>query len=236
MGMNMVNLLKTEFYKCFHNRGFWGMEVFSVLLSSLLLLDSERMTANLFLGSLYNTPLLYFLTILSGALLIGNDFGEKTLYCYISSGHKRSHVVLAKALIYQAACMAILGVPLLIHGLAGALGLKKAAIMPEDVLITGVVVFVSIAAMCMMPFFFAFLFRDMGRTLTVPMVIFFLMIFVLNQDQTQHLSTILPMGQLRLISKQQLTVGAVSIITMDAVWIVSLYFGAHFLFCRSDLN
>ena len=35
-------------------------------------------------------------------------------------------------------------------------------------------------AMCLLPFFFALLFRDIGKTLAVPMVLFFLMIFLIS--------------------------------------------------------
>ena len=63
----MSNLLKAEFYKLFHSRYFWGIGLFNFLLSSILLLDSYGETANLFLASLYNIPLLYFLTIVFAA-------------------------------------------------------------------------------------------------------------------------------------------------------------------------
>lgn len=48
--------------------------------------------------------------------------------------------------------------------------------------------------------FFAFIFRDMGKTLTVSMVLFFVMIFLLNSESAQIISRIIPMGQLRLIA------------------------------------
>ena len=36
----MSNLLKAEFYKLFHSWYFWGIGLFNLLLSSVLLLDS----------------------------------------------------------------------------------------------------------------------------------------------------------------------------------------------------
>ena len=47
-------------------------------------------------------------------------------------------------------------------------------------LYTVLAVVVSLFAMCLLPFFFALLFRDIGKTLAVPMVLFFLMIFLMN--------------------------------------------------------
>jgi hypothetical protein len=38
----MSNLLKTELYKLFHSWYFWGIGIFNLLLSSILLLDSKE--------------------------------------------------------------------------------------------------------------------------------------------------------------------------------------------------
>ena len=54
----MSNLLKAEFYKLFHSWYFWGIGLFNLLLSSVLLLDSVGETSNLFFASIYNMPIL----------------------------------------------------------------------------------------------------------------------------------------------------------------------------------
>ena len=43
----MSNLLKTELYKLFHSWYFWGIGIFNLLLSSILLLDSKERSSNL---------------------------------------------------------------------------------------------------------------------------------------------------------------------------------------------
>ena len=48
----MSNLLKAEFYKLFHSWYFWGIGLFNLLLSSVLLLDSVGETSNLFFASI----------------------------------------------------------------------------------------------------------------------------------------------------------------------------------------
>lgn len=212
------------------------MEAFSFLLSSLLLLDSDGRTENLFFASLYNVPLLYFLTIIFNALFIGTEFGDKTLHSYISAGHKRGHILFAKAFIYQVACMAMLILPLLVHGLIGVFRLETTVITMKELGIIGITVITSMLAMGMLPFFCAFLFRDLGRTLTVPIVLFFLMILGLNGKQAMELSILLPMGQLRLISLQQRMVPSFYLLGIDLLWMVILYSGAHVIFCCSDLK
>ena len=101
---------------------------------------------------------------------------------------------------------------------------------------TVLAVVVSLFAMCLLPFFFALLFRDIGKTLAVPMVLFFLMIFLMNGDQALFISRILPMGQLRLIALQQFTPSMVQFVFTDFLWIFILYFGAYLGFRHSDLK
>ena len=80
----MSNLLKTELYKLFHSWYFWGIGIFNLFLSTILLLDSKGKSSNLIMASLYNVPLLYFLIIVFIALFIGSDLGRRTLNTYIT--------------------------------------------------------------------------------------------------------------------------------------------------------
>lgn len=232
----MSNLLRAEFYKLSHSWYFWGIGLFNLFLSSILLLDSNEETSNFFFASLYNTPLLYFLTIVFAALFVGNDLEQRTMYLYISAGHKRSYVILTKTVVYEVACAAILFFPLFIHGFVGVLFHQKLFTTIDSVFIAPTAIVFSTLAMCMLPLFFSFIFRDIGKTLTVPMIIFFLMIFLMNGDQEQIITSILPMGQIRLISLQQLSLTNTCLIIIDFLWIFVLYLGAYMGFVRSDLK
>ena len=55
----MANLLRTEWYKLWHSWYFWGIGIFTFLLSSILLLDSKGKTSNLVMASLYNLSLIH---------------------------------------------------------------------------------------------------------------------------------------------------------------------------------
>lgn len=232
----MSNLLKTELYKLFHSRYFWGIGIFNLLLSSVLLLDSKGKTSNLFLASLYNTPLLYFLIIVFASLFVGNDFSGKTLHLYIMAGHKRNRVFLAKVIVYQIGCIIILALPLFIHELIRLFCTRETFIAIDGTLVTIVLTAFSMMAMCILPLFLAFIFRDIGRTLAVSMILFFLMIFFMNGNNAQEIMRILPMGQLRLISLQQLHSADIYIIVTDILWNFILCLGASIIFCRADLK
>ena len=70
------------------------------------------------MGSLYNLPQIYFISILFAALFIGEDFENRTISSFISAGHKRGDVFFAKALSYLTASTALLAVPVLFHSAA----------------------------------------------------------------------------------------------------------------------
>ena len=89
----MSNLLKTELYKLFHSWYFWGIGIFNLLLSSILLLDSKERSSNLIMASLYNIPLLYFLSIVFIALFCYT-------YSILLSNKKRRLYVQRKYIFY----------------------------------------------------------------------------------------------------------------------------------------
>lgn len=169
----MANLLRTEWYKLWHSWYFWGIGIFTFL-SSILLLDSKGKTSNLVMASLYNTPLLYFLIIVFIALFIGNDLGGRTLNAYLTAGHKRGYVFWAKVMVSQIGCILILTVPLLIHEIIGRFGMKERFPEISGTFTVAFQILFVVITMCALPVVLAFVFRDMGKTLAVSMVLFFL--------------------------------------------------------------
>lgn len=177
-------------------------------------------------------PILYFLTIIFSALFVGNDFGRRTLQSYINVGHRRGKILFAKLVVHQIACMVILSFPLLLHSIIGTF-VTKGALASIGIV---VMVIASQFAMCLLPFFFAFIFRDIGKSMAVPMVLFFLMVFLMNGDQAQLISQILPMGQLRLMALQQSNISGGQFMFSDFLWVLALCLGTYLWFRRSDLK
>ncbi|MFR4630318.1 MAG: hypothetical protein ACLT8Q_13680 [Lachnospiraceae bacterium] len=137
-----------------------------------------------------------------------------------------------KLVVHQIACMVILSFPLLLHSIIGAF-VTKGALESIDIV---VMVIASQFAMCLLPFFFAFIFRDIGKSMAVPMVLFFLMAFLMNGDQAQLISPILPMGQLRLMALQQSNISGGQFMFSDFLWVLALCLGTYLWFRRSDLK
>lgn len=144
----------------------------------------------------------------------------------------KRHILFAKLVVHQIACMVILSFPLLLHSIIGTF-VTKGALASIGIV---VMVIASQFAMCLLPFFFAFIFRDIGKSMAVPMVLFFLMVFLMNGDQTQLISQILPMGQLRLMALQQSNISGGQFMFSDFLWVLALCLGTYLWFRRSDLK
>ncbi|WP_426742007.1 ABC transporter permease [Mediterraneibacter faecis] len=166
----MSNLLKTELYKLFHSWYFWGIGIFNLLLSSILLLDSKERSSNLIMASLYNIPLLYFLSIVFIALFIGSDFSGRTLNTYITAGHKRSSIFRVKLIVSQIGCIIILVFPLFVHGIISQFYIGEKLFWNDSTYTMVLLTLFAMITLCALPMFFAFIFRDMGKTLTVATV------------------------------------------------------------------
>lgn len=231
----MANLLRTEWYKLWHSWYFWGIGIFTFLLSSILLLDSKGKTSNLVMASLYNTPLLYFLIIVFIALFIGNDLGGRTLNAYLTAGHKRGYVFWAKVMVSQIGCILILTVPLLIHEIIGRFGMKEkisgnfryfycgfsnTVCCNHHVCITG--------RSC-------FCFPRYGKNTGSFHGSVFSYDFLMNGQHAESLIRILPMGQLRLIALQKFDRTTVPL-SLDFLWMFILYYSAGRIFLHADLK
>ena len=214
----MNNLLKAESYKLLHNKSFWGLFLFSFVLGSIMLFDSNRLTDDMLDASLYNIPLMYFLIIIFAVPFIGEDFGNRTIHSFVSGGHKRMDVLLAKTVIYLSASEGILVGPLLFHSFIG--------IVMGSVEVVAVTEFLEKIG----------LIKDIGRTLAIPMALFFLMIFALNSDYSSQIAVLLPMGQLRLLSLNELWVSKIMILGIDVLWIFLLYIISYIGLRHCDLK
>ncbi|MFR9235092.1 MAG: hypothetical protein ACLVLH_19750 [Eisenbergiella massiliensis] len=94
----------------------------------------------------------------------------------------------------------------------------------------------AVCAMGSLPFFLAFVCRDVGKTLSLGMSAFFLMIFLLNLPDAQLLAPFIPMGQLRFLSLGQLAIPFTQLVFVDAAWVFLCFAGAGIIFCHADLK
>ena len=189
-------------------------------------------------ASLSNVPLLMPLTSVYGALYLGKDFADRTLYSAICAGHTRSHIFFSKALVFIAGSNLILLVqPVLIislntwiHGWGHLSFESDFKYLISLLLITAVLN----AAMCAVSLLIAFSCRDVGRTLTIPALIYFLTIFLLNGPQAHKIARFIPLGQLRLVIGSSSSSGA-ALLTGGSVLLL-FCLAAAWLFNRAELT
>lgn len=227
----MINLLKAQYYKLLHKQSFWGLLLFSLVLGSLLLLDSRNTTADLLKGSLYNLPQMYFIPLIFTALFVGKILkaGRSTAWSApaIREGRFFHHRFILSDGMYRSVCASSV-VSLYSCGCAWAKSfppLRRTSAYPCRDSCHG-----NAAA------FIVFLFRDTGKAFAIPMVLFFLMIFVLNSSYAPAASIVLPMGQLRLLALDEVTFPVWLPLGIDCFWIVLSCLIACGSFCRSELK
>lgn len=234
----MYNLLKAEFYKLWRQKSFWCILFLIFLVGSVMMLDRGMPTSafNCFLSFLYNIPILYFFVIVFCVSYIGESFETRTIHTCISEGHNRITILSAKMISYLTACIILLLFPLFIAFLTGlAIFGINAPFLPSIFLET-VILFLAVIAMCMIPFLTAFLFMDLGKALTVPIVIFFIFLFLLNSNQAEFYSFILPMGQIRCLSLNLGMNLSLKLVVIDVLWILFCCLSAATAFYRKDLK
>lgn len=234
----MSQLFKSEFYKLIRQKSFWGLTVFSCLLSSILLLDGSFPTdARAFFDhALYALPLLYVLIMVFVALFVGKDFDTRTIQAYVCAGHKRGNILLAKVIVLLVGSSAILFFPVILHTVTGYILYEIPGSGTTPIIMKSAMVFWIIIAMGMLPCLFVFLIKDVGKTLTLLLILYFIMLFLLNGRHYRLMAFCLPMGQLRLLSLNQLSGFYVSAFLTDCIWILVCYSLAYWNFSRSDLK
>ena len=109
-------------------------------------------------------------------VMIGNEFDQRQIQGYIAAGHKRFEVFAGKLTVYLLGSVGIMLGTLLLDGLAGLL-------IRGEAIDFGTVLFLipSFIAIAVVPAFFAFLFKDIGKTLGSGLVCFVLMIASVNK-------------------------------------------------------
>lgn len=168
-------------------------------------------------------------------LVTGLAFPTRTLNTYITAGHKRSSIFRVKLIVSQIGCIIILVFPLFVHGIISQFYIGEKLFWNDSTYTMVLLTLFAMITLCALPMFFAFIFRDMGKTLTVSMVLFFVMIFLLNSESAQIISRIIPMGQLRLISLQKVY-STNFCLFVDFLWNFILYFIAGSAFLHTDLK
>lgn len=227
----MTKVIRAEIYKIFHSFHLWGIALGYLFLNSILVHDHTDEMSFMRSG-MYPIPFLIFFMVALAIVMIGNEFDQRQIQGYIAAGHKRFEVFAGKLTVYLLGSVGIMLGTLLLDGLAGLL-------IRGEAIDFGTVLFLipSFIAIAVVPAFFAFLFKDVGKTLGSGLVCFVLMIASVNTQGIKEHAIFLPYGHSLLgYAAELLPEDRTWLLLIDLVWIAVFVIGSYIAVRRSDLK
>lgn len=241
----MINLFRTEVYKLFLSKSFWIVFIMSTLFGITMTSDSHTfITGYENIGvSFYYACLLMVFPILLGAISFGNDFLDRTINSTVCAGHSRFKIFVCKVSAYLIGVnLVILFSPIvnvilniILHRYTTVYFINEGNILAKTIITTSLLGM----AMSSISIFAAFIFRDIGKTVGISVVIYFINISLLNStnDITTTIFRFLPLAQARLILYRPLIhnqfkeAGLIGIITI--LFFLSI---SYFCFKKTELR
>ncbi|WP_411677573.1 hypothetical protein [Caproicibacter sp.] len=236
----MGKLFHAERYKLFHDTTFWITLVVIIAINIIVISGSAifSMSGNQALSEMMRKEILTILiSCIYGGLFIGSDFADRTLYHALMAGKSRVAVLLAKTSAFLIAIDVILFLfPLFLtitctvrNGWGTVLSpgaILQLAGLIAALLILGFAIgtFSLLAAVC---------FRDVGRTIGIPIILYFVMILLLNGSHANMLAHVFPAGILLLMVNG--TVSPAYGILVGILWSVSLFAISSLIFRNEEL-
>ena len=226
----MTKVIRAEVYKIFHSFHLCGIALGYLFLNSILVHDHTDEMSFMRSG-MYPIPFLIFFMVALAIVMIGNEFDQRQIQGYIAAGHKRFEVFAGKLTVYLLGSVGIMLGTLLLDGLAGLL-------IRGEAIDFGMVLFLipSFIAIAVVPAFFAFLFKDIGKTLGSGLVCFVLMIASVNTAGISDKAVYLPYGHSLLGYSEALPADRTGLLLLDLAWIAVFVIGSYVAVCRSDLK
>lgn len=236
----MGRLLHAEFYKLVHDRIYW-ITLAAILFFNLILL-SGRSVLN-FTGqealaeSMKKEIATVLIVCIYEGLFIGDDFASRTLYHGLSAGKSRNSVLFAKSAVSLIAADGLLFLfPLLLIltcTVKNGWG-ASASVQPQRMIFLTIAFLILGFAIGGISLLAAVCFRDIGRTIGLPILLYFFMILLLNGPASPAFSRILPAGILVLLVNGSLS-PAYGIL-LGLLWVAALQGLSILIFHRAELR
>ena len=237
----MKNLLRAETYRLFHDRVFWAILVGIIAFYMMLLSGSAifSLPGQKALSEIMKKEIIAVLiSCLYGGPFLGGGFADRTLYHGLLTGKSRGTVLCTQFIVFSIAAEVLLYCfPLLLvvtctvrngwgaavsAGLAGHLVGAAAAFLILGVAIGAVSLLASVC------------FRDVGRTIGIPIVLYFGMILLLNSPDASTFMRIFPVGILILVTEG--TVSPAYGALLGGIWSGLLFAVSALVFRRAELR
>lgn len=237
----MGRLLRTEWYKLFHDKIFMITLAACVLFNGVIFSGSPILNcsgAEALRQCMKKEIMTAMIVCIYGGIFLGSDFADRTMYHGLTAGQSRSAVLQAKIIVFSAAAGLLLFLfPLLLtvicttrNGWGAAAGtgliLHIVGIVLALLLLGFAISAISLpAAVC---------FRDVGRTIGIPIVLYFIVIILLNSAYAPQLSRLFPISAVMLVADG--TVSPVYGMWLGLAWFALLAAASTLIFRRAELR
>lgn len=237
----MGKLLCSEKYKLLRDKIYWITLAAVVLFNVMLFSGTEALH---FSGDKALTEVMKkeiitaMITCIFGGLSIGGDFADRTLYHGLMVGKSRNSVLFAKSIVFAVAADGLLFLFPLLFVLTCTIkngwGMAVSREMVFQPIATVLALLILGFAISEVSLLAAVCFRDVGRTIGVPIIWYFVMILFLNSADAPVFSRIFPIGILILVSDG--TVPAAYGMLLGAIWSGLLVVLSALIFRRAELR
>ena len=237
----MGNLLRAEWYKLFHDK------IFAITLAACVLLNALIFSGGPILNCSGSEALQQcmkkeimsaMIVCVYGGTFFGSDFADRTMYHGLTAGQSRSAVLRAKIIVFSVAADLMLFLfPLLLtvictvkNGLGATAG---AGLVPHlfGVVLALLLLGFAISALSLPA---AVCFRDVGRTVGIPIVLYFIVIILLNSTFSPVLSRFFPISAVSLVADG--TISNTYGMGLGLVWFALLAAVSTLIFRRAELR
>lgn len=237
----MGNLLRAEWYKLFHDKIFAITLAACILFNALIFSGSPILNCS---GSealqqcIKKEIMTAMIVCIYGGTFFGSDFADRTMYHGLTAGQSRSAVLRAKIVVFSVAADLMLYLfPFLLAvicttrngwGTAVSTGLAPhlLGVVLALLLLGFAISAISLpAAVC---------FRDVGRTIGIPIVLYFIVIILLNSAYAPVLSRIFPISAVFLVTDG--TISASYGMGLGLIWFALLAAASTLIFRRVELR
>lgn len=237
----MGNLLHAEWYKLLHDRIFWVTSAVVILLNVIIFSGNSilnRSGLQALKISMTKEIISAMIACIYGGLFIGGDFIDRTFYHGLMAGKSRSFALWAKLIVFAVATDVLLFLYPFLYVLvctikngwgetaSAGLILHMVSIVAALLVLGFAISTVSLlAAVC---------FRDVGRTIGIPIVLYFAVIVLLNSTCSSTFFRIFPISTLILVTDS--TVSPAYGIGLGIVWMGLLSVASILIFRRTELR
>lgn len=248
----MNNLMQMEWFRMKYNRFFIGSALLSILYGLLASksyiadLTTHKDAIGIFYAMVYDSTVWLVLFSAIVALLMGQDFSNRTIHLEVVAGHSRMAIFFSKCLIYLAVFNLLMLLGPVVGSMRMSFQLGWGNSWNHDILYILRVILLSVllnSAVFSVCIFLAFLFKDSAKTVSVSMVVLFISAMCiayagpLGWYEVVPWLRLLPMNQIRVSLAFSLSTVQVSEIILSGGLFLLLFIALSFLrFNTSELK